>query len=143
MKKARTSFLVFSHTSIVLFTFVLGAAGMAQAAGGAKSDDELMMEAIWQGVNLLIVIGVIWYFGRGAIGEFFSSRREGIRSELTESAELLTQAETRNAELQRKLVDLESEVANIKTSTTERAQEEAARILADAEASASRIRSDA
>ena len=122
---------------------MLGMAGVAEAASAGKSDAELTREAMWQGINLLIVIGVLWYFGRGPISEFFSSRRDGIRNELTESAELLRQAETRNSELQRKLVDLESEVSDIKSSATARAQEEAARILADAQTTASRIRTDA
>lgn len=128
---------------IALTLFFVGIAGMAHAAGAGKTEAELMKEAMWQGINLVLIIGVIWYFGRGAISEFFSGRREGIRKELSESAELLRQAEIRNSELQRKLVDLEIEVASIKTSATERAQDEAARILSDAEATANRIRTDA
>ncbi len=128
---------------IALTLFFVGMAGVAQAAGAEKTDAELMKEAIWQGINLILIIGVIWYFGRGPISEFFSGRREGIRNELAESADLLRQAEIRNSELQRKLVDLASEVASIKTTATARAQEEAARILSDAEATAERIRTDA
>lgn len=116
---------------------------MAHAAGAGKTDDELMKETMWQAVNLVLIIGVLFYFGRGAIGDFFSSRRDGIRKELSESAELLRQAETRNAELQRKLVDLQDEVANIKTTAAHRAEEEAARILSEAQSTANRIRTDA
>lgn len=130
-------------TQPLLFVAMLGMAGVANAAGAGKTDDELMKEAMWQGFNLLLIVGVIWYFGRTTISEFFATRREGIRSELTESAELLRKAEMRNSELQRKLVDLDSEITEIKTTATSRAQEEAARILADAESAASRIRTDA
>lgn len=130
-------------TRIALTLFVFLIAGVAQAAGAGKTDAELTKEAMWQGFNLLLIIGLIWYFGRGAIGEFFSGRRDGIQAELTESAELLHLAEARNSELQRKLVDLESEVAGIKTTATDRAREEAARILTEAEVTAERIRTDA
>ena len=139
----KTMYIALTLLFLATLGGVLGLPGVAQAAGAGKTQAELTKEAIWQGFNLLLIVGVIWYFGRGAISEFFSSRREGIRNELNESADLLRQAETRNSELQRKLVDLESEVANIKTTATERAREEAARILSDAEATASRIRTDA
>ncbi|MFK7899017.1 MAG: hypothetical protein AB8G23_24520 [Myxococcota bacterium] len=135
---ARTAFFF-----LLITAFTMGFAGLAQAAGAGKTDAELTREAIWQGINLILIIGVIFYFGRGAISEFFSTRRDGIQNELAESASLLSQAEARNSELQRKLVDLESEVAGIKTSATQRAQDEAARILSDAEATAQRIRTDA
>ena len=116
--------------------------GVAQAAGGGDDHDPVM-EAVFQGINLLIIVGLILYFGRGPIGEFFKTRREGIQSDLSEASELLTAAEQRNAELQRRLVDLTSEVEEIREGASRRAEEEAERILADARATADRIRSDA
>lgn len=116
-------------------------AGAAQAAGGGDTDP--VQEAIFQGINLVILLGVLGYFARGPIREFFSSRRSVIRTELDEAASLLAEAEQRNADLQRRLVDLNSEVENIREAAARRAEEEAERILADARASADRIRSDA
>lgn len=128
----------------ILLVFVgLTQASVAQAAGGGGGDHDPVMEAIYQGVNLLIVLGLIFYFGRGPISEFFKSRREGIQSDLSEAAELLTAAEQRNAELQRRLVDLTSEIEEIREGASRRAEQEAERILAEARATADRIRSDA
>lgn len=118
-------------------------AGVAQAAGGGKSDEELVKEAIFQGINLLIILGLIVYFARKPIVQFFAERRQGIQSELTEAASLLEQAEKRNSELQRRLVDLSSEIEGIKDAAGRRAEEEAERIIADARATAERIRRDA
>jgi F-type H+-transporting ATPase subunit b len=119
-------------------------AGVAQAAGGGgKTDEELIKEAIFQGINLLIILGLIAYFARKPITEFFAERRQGIQSELTEAASLLEQAEKRNSELQRRLVDLSSEIEEIKDAAGRRAEEEAERIIADARATAERIRRDA
>ena len=117
-------------------------AGVAQAAGGGD-DHNPMMESVWQGVNLALIVGVIVYFGRGPISEFFASRRTGIQTELSDAADLLRQAEQRNAELQRRLVDLGSEIEEIGENAGRRAEEEAERILADARATADRIRRDA
>jgi F-type H+-transporting ATPase subunit b len=117
-------------------------AGVASAAGGGD-DHNPVVEAIWEGVNLALLLGVIVYFGRGPISAYFATRRDGIKTELSDAAELLSQAEQRNAELQRRLVDLSSEIEDIRENASRRADEEAERILADAGASAERIRTDA
>jgi F-type H+-transporting ATPase subunit b len=130
-------------TLCVAFTLVLCAGSALAAGGGDKSDEDVWKEIIYQAANLLVLLGVLFYFGRKPIKEFFASRRAGIQSELSQAAELLTQAEQRNSELQRKLVDLASEVDEIKASASRRAGDEAERILADAQATAERIRRDA
>ncbi|MAG32554.1 MAG: hypothetical protein CL908_16850 [Deltaproteobacteria bacterium] len=124
---------------IVFFLFT----AIANAAGGGDADHDPVRETIWQAVNLVIILSVLVYFGRKPVAEFFASRRDGIQSELSEAADLLSQAEQRNAELQRRLVDLSSEVEEIGEGAGRRAEEEAERILTDARATAERIRRDA
>ena len=118
-------------------------ASLGWAAGAEKSHAEVVRETIFQGVNLAILLGVLFWVGRRPISEFFASRRDGIRSELDAAGELLAEAEQRNSELQRRLVDLSSEVEEIREAAGRRAEDEAERILADARASAERIRRDA
>jgi F-type H+-transporting ATPase subunit b len=117
-------------------------AGAAQAASGG-GDHSPVMEAFWQAVNLIIILGVLVYFGRAPIRAYFASRHATIKNELTEAADLLTRAEQRNAELQRRLVDLNSELEGIREAAHARAEDEAEKILSDARASAERIRNDA
>lgn len=112
-------------------------------AASADADHDPVAETLWQTFNLAIILGVLVYFGRKPIAEFFESRREGIQSELSQAADLLSQAEQRNAELQRRLVDLSSEVDGIREAAGRRAGEEAERILADARNAAERIQRDA
>ncbi|MCP4904061.1 MAG: F0F1 ATP synthase subunit B [bacterium] len=128
----------------ILFMFLAFAlsAGLAHASGGGDDHDPVM-ETLWQAVNLALILGVIIYFARGPIGEYFATRRNGIQTELSDADELLRQAERRNAELQRRLLDLSSETENIREGAGRRAEEEAERILADARAAAERIRRDA
>ncbi len=122
----------------------LFATGLAHASGGGdKNDTEVLKETIYQGLNLALLLGVLFYFGRKPIAEFFATRRGDIESELAESAELLAEAEARNADLQRRLVDLGSEIEGIQEEAGRRAEEEAERILVDARATAERIRRDA
>jgi len=117
---------------------------VAIASGGEeRTQGEIMKELGYQAFNLILLLGVFYYFGRGTVSEFFASRRSGIQSELTEAASLLAEAEQRNSDLQRRLVDLSSEVDEIKSSAAQRATDEADRIVADAKVAAERIRTDA
>jgi vacuolar-type H+-ATPase subunit H len=125
-----------------LVAFVtLALVGVAQAAGGPKSDEEVLKETIYQGINLLLLLGVIFYLVRKPTREHFAARRERIQGELDQAADLLTRAEQRNSELQRRLVDLSAEVEEIRENAARRAEGEAERILADARAAADRLAS--
>jgi F-type H+-transporting ATPase subunit b len=129
--------------SIVAVALVL-VAGVAGASGDSHENGaETLKLVIYQGLNLALLLGVLIYFGRKPISDFFSTRRSGIQSELSEAADLLSQAELRNSELQRRLVDLGSDIEGIREEAGRRAEEEAERILADARATAERIRRDA
>ena len=112
----------------------------AHAAGGGGDKGA---ETFWQAVNLAILIGVLVWAGRGPVMAFFGDRRSEIQNDLAESARLLSEAEARNSELQRRIVDLGSEVEEIRETTRRRAEEESERILAEARKAAERIRNDA
>jgi F-type H+-transporting ATPase subunit b len=111
----------------------------AFASGDAGGGDALF----WQAVNLAIVLGVLFYFGRKPVSEFFTTRRAQISSDLESAATLLKEAETRNSEIQRRLIELESQLEDIRETTRRRAEEESERILAEANKTAARIQSDA
>lgn len=117
------------------------AAGPAVAAGAEHGPSHA--ELIWQAVNLALLVGIIVYAARRPVKSFFAERREQIQNDLEESAEFLKQAETRYAEWQRKLVDLETELGQIRAMARQRAHEERDRILAEARAAAERIKDDA
>lgn len=128
--------------SIVLLSCIYSSVAMASGDEHAGNENALK-DTLYQALNLALLLGVLFYFGRKPIAEFFATRRDGISSELDEAADLLKQAEQRNSELQRRLVDLGSEVEGIREDAGRRAEEEAERILADARATADRIRRDA
>lgn len=131
------------RSTLALLAVVLCAA-VAQASGGGEEHGEShLSHVLYQALNLALLLGVLIYFGRKPIADFFKTRREAIHDELSESAELLAKAEQRNSELQRRLIDLNSELEEIREMAGRRAEEEAERILADASATAERIRRDA
>ena len=91
----------------------------------------------------VILLGVIVYFARKPIIAFFADRREQISSDLDEAAEVLEKAEGRFAEWQRKLIELDREMEQIRSDGRDRAQAEYEGIIADARAVAERIKRDA
>ena len=116
---------------------------LASPALAAEGGEDAVKITVWQGINLLILVGVIVYVGRGPVMAFFGDRRSQIQNDLDEAARLLAEAETRNSELQRRIVDLGSEIEEIRETTRSRAEDESERILAEARKAAERIRSDA
>lgn len=112
------------------------AAAPAWASGGEEGGGESLL---WPAVNFALLIGALIYFARKPVQAFFASRRGAIHDELERSAELQRQAEERHARWQRKLVDLERELDEIRRLGRERAEAEREQILADARAGAERI----
>ena len=113
----------------------------AQAESGGHGGG--LRDLLFSALNLALLLGVLVYFTRKPLAEFFSARRGSIQSDLKAAADLRAEAEARYAKWQRRLIDLESELAGIRETARERAAAEREHILADAVAAAERIRRDA
>jgi F-type H+-transporting ATPase subunit b len=116
-------------------------AGPAIASDDSHGGDG--MQFFFQALNLAILLGVLVYFGRKPIKGFLADRRDQIKGDVDQAAALLEAAETRYAEWQRRLIDLDSESETIRNDGRRRAEEEAQAILAEAQAAAERIHRDA
>jgi len=124
--------------SFVFSLVALVWAGAAQAAEGGGSG-----MFFGQLGNLLLLLAVLFYFVRKPLQNFFAERRGQIQGDLDEAAGLLEAAETRYAEWQSKLAEVEQEIETIANEGRERAEREAEAILSDAQATAERIHRDA
>ncbi len=120
---------------------LLLAALPAQAETGGHAGG--LGSLIYPTLNLVLLIGVLVYFTRKPLADFFSDRRKAIQADLAAANALRADAEARYAKWQRRLIDLESELAGIRATARERAATEREHILADATAAAERIRRDA
>lgn len=94
-------------------------------------------------LNFALLIAALIYFARKPALAFFADRRSRIEGDLREAARLHKEAEERHAKWQRRLADLERELETIRQTSRERAETEREHILADARATAERIRRDA
>ena len=131
-----------------LFALAVVASALAPASAFAEGGDGdghggSPWTLIWQGVNVLILIGVIVHFAGPSIKVFFAGRRDEIATQIDRASALLAEAEARVAEWNGRMTRLDSEIAEIGRTTRERAEIERQRILADANRSADRIRRDA
>jgi F-type H+-transporting ATPase subunit b len=122
---------------------VLSSALLLASLGAAPAYAAEEGGLFWPAINFVLLLAVLFYFARKPIQTFFGDRRKAIRKELDAAAALERSARERYAQWQRRLVDLERELAQIRTASQERADAERASLLADARAAADRIRSDA
>lgn len=127
--------------SLLVAAALLLAALPASAEGDGGHGE--LRTLLFSALNFALLIGVLVYVARKPILEFFAARRGKIQQELKAAADLQTEAESRYAKWQRRLMDLESELAGIRQTARERAAAEREHILADAKAAAERIRRDA
>ena len=115
----------------------------ALPAQASEGSDGGLSDLLWPAVNLAILIAVLVHFARKPIGDYFADRRSGIQDELKGAAGELADAEATYAKWQRRLIDLEAELEEIRATSSQRAEAERDKILSNARASAERIRRDA
>lgn len=119
------------------------AIALAPAAAHASGPaEEAFFDIVLKGLNLVLIAGVIVYFGRDPIRRFFSGRRQTITHDLDQASKLLSDAERKYAEWEQRMAGLDAELAEIRQQTRDMAELERQRILADTVASAERMRRD-
>lgn len=122
----------------ILLAWLEAAPARAASEGGSGA-----AELVWTAVNLVVLLAVLFYFGRKPVRAFFHERRDRVQRELREAEELRREVEARLGAWQRKLSRLDEEVARLRGLAREQAEAERERILADARAAAGRIERDA
>ena len=116
---------------------------LALPAHASEEPASALQAFVWPAVNLVLLIAVLVYFARKPLRAYFNKRRGKIQSELQTAADQLATAETTYANWQRRMIDLDGELEEIRATSRQRAEAERERIIEDARASAERIRRDA
>lgn len=111
------------------------AAAHAAAEGG--------MGLFWEVTNLLLLAGVLVYFARKPVLAYLGDRRDEIQGNLEGAEKLLQEAESKLQEWSQRAGQLDTEVESIRAAAHKAAEQERDAIVADAEATASRIRTSA
>lgn len=108
----------------------------AQEAG-QPAEDGL---AIWKWANFLLLAGGLGYLIGKNAGPFFNERSRKIREDMAQAHELWKAAEARATEVDRKLANLEAEIAAFRTESQEEAQNETKRMRLQTSAEIARIK---
>ncbi|MCT7949438.1 F0F1 ATP synthase subunit B [Ancylothrix sp. C2] len=93
-------------------------------------------------INLAIIIGVLFYFGRGFLGNVLSERRNRIETAIKEAEQKLQEAATSLSEGQQKLTQAQAEAERIRAAAQERAKAAKEAIMAQAIKDVERLRAD-
>lgn len=128
------------RAALALLVVVAPAAARAASEGGHGGSS---MTVVWHALNLLILVGALVYFGRGPIASFLASRRTQIEDGIESAGRELAEAERRLAECERRAASLEGELDEIRRVVRQQAEGDRDRLLAEANATAARIRRDA
>ncbi|MFM7471965.1 MAG: F0F1 ATP synthase subunit B [Nodosilinea sp. LVE1205-7] len=94
-------------------------------------------------INLVIIIGVLVYFGGKFLGKTLSTRKAGIETAIVEAEQLKKQAAAALAEQQQKLAQAQDEARRILADAEVAAQRSRETILAQAQADVDRLRATA
>jgi F-type H+-transporting ATPase subunit b len=117
---------------------VLAAAPVALAAEAAHPAFEWKKEAL-KTVNLLIVLGVLWWALKDRLPRFFAERRSSIDKAIEEARAAKAEAEAKRDEYEAKLARIEQDIAEIDAEGARRVEAMRAELDRAAEAASERI----
>lgn len=127
-----------SRLTLMLAVSVMVLPG-ASAPAGAEAGNELF----WKTANFILLVILAVYFLRKPLRKFFQSRTEEIRKGITEAARIREDAEKRAAEMDRRLKNLDAEIASLRESVGKELAAEQSRWKTETEQSLARMQANA
>lgn len=94
-------------------------------------------------INLAIIFGILFYFGRKFLGNILSQRRANIEEAISEAEERVNKAQTQLAEAQKNLEQAHEKAKEIRSQAEERAKVAKQEVLDKGNAEVDRIKANA
>ncbi len=116
-------------------------AGVAFAAAGEEPPGA--MDVVYQGINLAVLLGIIYYFARKPIARFFSSTAREARETYQATRRAAEEAAAALETQKTKIAGLETELKRMVEAARADAETERKQLSEEAEAQAERIRGQA
>jgi F-type H+-transporting ATPase subunit b len=126
------------RNALVVLGLVFTVAGTASASDSGSA----LRDLGWSWFNLVLLLAVLFYFARKAIPGLMAVRYASVKNEIDQANKLLEEAESKFAQWQEKIEQLDQEVEQIRTESLHLAEAEKERILAQARQTAERIRKE-
>jgi F0F1-type ATP synthase membrane subunit b/b' len=121
----------------------LAAGGEHEAAGAHGEHHGIDGKRLaLQLLNFGVLAAILGFFGGKAINKALAARHEQMKKDLEEASQARTAAETRLAHQERRMTNLEKEVAALRASIKEEAVNEEQRLVAAAEEKARRVQDE-
>ncbi|MFN7950326.1 MAG: ATP synthase F0 subunit B [bacterium] len=114
-----------------------------EAHGGGEAHAAGPGSLFWYFVNFGLLLGLLYWKGRGPMNQFLLERKEKLLADLRAAERLRDEARAKLAEVEGRLAALDGEVQSILEETLRVAEAERERILRGAEETAERIRAQA
>ena len=111
-----------------------GAEGHGEEAGHGG-----LSGLLWPTANFIVLVGILYYYGRQPVTEYFASRKGQVRKDLVEAAELKAAATTQLAELEKKMHALPAEIEALRSRGAAEIAAEEQRIATAAAAERARL----
>lgn len=108
--------------------------------GGYRLSIDLLQSNV---VNLVIIIGILFFYGRKFLGNILTERRERIEQEIKDAEGRAKNAEAELKQAQQKLAQAQEEAKRITAEAEKNAQKAREKILATADREVERIRESA
>ena len=94
---------------------------------------------VWQIVNLAAFLGLLWYFLKKPVAEFFGNRRAEVAKAIAKAEEDRRRAEALAGELAQRLAQIETEMKNLRDGAKRDAEAEHTALLKQTEEEAARL----
>lgn len=91
-------------------------------------------------INLAIVIGVLFYFGKGFLGKILSERRSNIETAIREAEQKAAEAKAALSEAEENLKQAQATAERLRSEAQERAQAVKEQVMAEARADIERLK---
>jgi F-type H+-transporting ATPase subunit b len=99
-----------------------------ERASESPSEGEHGGMELWKWANFVVLAGALGYLVSKNAGPFFAARSRQIRKDMIEADDLRKQAEARAAEVDRRLANLDAEIAALRAESQRETQSESERL---------------
>ena len=130
-----------SFVPVVAFVLLM-ALDVHAAAGGGEGHGKELVDFAWRVVNMIVLVGFLYWLLAQKIKEFFVGRREGIKSAIEQAKIAKEEAEQKYKEYTDKLDKATEEIAGISDMIRAQGLAEKERIIEDARKTAEKMKED-
>jgi len=114
-----------------------------ERAAESPSEGEHGSLEIWKWANFLLLAGALGFLIRKTAGPYFATRNRQIKQEIVDAEDARRAAEQRTAEVERRLANLEAEIAALRNEAQGEAEAERGRSAAHLEGEIAKIQAHA